>query len=202
MFPPASGRPPLQTFQPFNEAELLAFIGILIAAGVQRRSGRKRIWIKEDLDDMWNGDGLPLIRAAMSRKRFKMMLGFIRSDNKNTRAERTQTDKAGPIRDIWIMFNRNLEKACKPYECITIDEQLFSFRGHTLIKQYMPSKPAIYGIKVFWACDASNAYSLQGKIYTGKLTDGPRQVNVGEQTVLNLVSLYKVLEEMPRRITF
>ena len=49
----------------------------------------------------------------------------------------------------------------------------------------------IYGIKVFWACDASNAYPLQGQIYTGKPTDGPRQVNVGEQTVLNLVSLYK-----------
>ena len=55
----------------------------------------------------------------------------------------------------------------------------------------VPSKPAKYGIEVFWACDASNSYSLQGQICTGKPTHGPRQVNVGEQMVLNLVSLYK-----------
>ena len=74
MFPLAFRRPPSKTFQPFTEAELLAFIGILIAAGVHRQN-------KENLDDMWKGDALPLIRAAMSRDRFKMMLRFIRFDN-------------------------------------------------------------------------------------------------------------------------
>ena len=43
---------------------------------------------------MWNVDGLPLVRAAMSRDRFSMMLRFIRFDNENTRAERVQKDKA------------------------------------------------------------------------------------------------------------
>ena len=66
----ASGRSPSKTFQPFTEAKLLAFIGILIAARVHRQN-------KENLDDMWKSDALPLIRAAMSRDRFKMMLRFI-----------------------------------------------------------------------------------------------------------------------------
>ena len=66
----ASGRSPSKTFQPFTEAKLLAFIGILIAAGVHRQN-------KENLDDMWKSDALPLIRAAMSRDRFKMILRFI-----------------------------------------------------------------------------------------------------------------------------
>ena len=179
-----SDRPPSKTFQLLTEAELLAFIGILIAAGVHRQN-------KESLDNMWKGDALPLIRAAMSRDRFKMMLRFIRFDNENTCTERAQTDKAAPIRDIWIMLNRNLEKAYKPYECIAIDEQLFLFGGHTKFTQHIPSKPAKYDIKVFWARDASNAYSLQNQIYSGKPIDDSRQVNVGERTVLNLVSLYK-----------
>ena len=127
----------------------------------------------------------------MSRDQFKMMLRFIRFDIENTRAERAQTDKATPKQDIWIMLNRNLEKAYKPYECITIDELLFPFRGHTKFTQYLPSKPAKYGLKVFWACYASNAYPLQGQVYAGKPIDSPRQVNVGGRTVLNLVSLYK-----------
>ena len=99
-FPFAFGRPPSKAFQLFPEAELLAFIGILIAAGVHRQN-------KANLDDMWKGDALPLIRAAMSCDRFKIMLRFIRFDNKNTRAERTQTDKAIPIQDIGIVLNRN-----------------------------------------------------------------------------------------------
>ena len=121
-FPPAFRRPPSKIFQPFTETELLAFIGILIAAGVHRQN-------KENLDNMWKGDVLPLIRATMSRDKFKMMLRFIRFDNENTRTERAQTDKATPIREIWIMLNRNLEKAYKPYECINIDKQLFPFRA-------------------------------------------------------------------------
>ena len=140
---------------------------------------------------MQKGDALPLLRAALSRDQFKMMFRFIRFDNENTRAERAQTDEAAPKQDIWIMLNRNLEKAYKPYECITIHEQLFPFKGHTKFTQYIPSKPATYCIKVFWACYASNAYPLQGQIYAGKPIDCPRQVNVGERTVLSLVSLFK-----------
>ena len=61
----------------------------------------------------------------MSCERFKM----IRFDNE-TPAQNVQTDKAAPTRGIWIMLNRNLEKPYKLYDCITIDEQLFPFRGH------------------------------------------------------------------------
>ena len=160
-------------------------IGILIAAGVHRQN-------KENLDDMRKVDSLPLVRAAMSRDWFKMMLRFIRFDNESTRAERAKIDKAAPIRDIWIMLNRNLEKAHKPYECITIEEQLlFLYGGHIQFTQYIPSTPAKYGIKVFWPYNASNSYPLQGQVCTGKPIDGLRQANVGERTVMNLVSLYK-----------
>ena len=60
---------------------------------------------------MWKGNALPIVRAAMSRDLFKMMLRFIRFDNENTREERAQTDKADPVRDIWIMLNKILEKS-------------------------------------------------------------------------------------------
>jgi hypothetical protein len=83
-----------------------------------------------------------------------------------------------------------LQKNYKPTENITVDEQLFPYRGHTKFTQYIPTKPAKYGIKFFWACDAANAYPLQSQIYTGKPPDGERQVNVGERTVLDLVAAY------------
>ena len=142
-FPFAFGRPPSKTFQPFSEAELLAFIGILIAAGVHRQN------IK-NLDDMWKGDAFPLIRAAMFCDRLKMMLRFIKFDNENTRTERAQTDKTAPIQDIGIMLNRNLKKAYKLYECITIDVQLFPFRGHTKFTLYIRVMTTEKKISLLW----------------------------------------------------
>ncbi|CAK1580708.1 unnamed protein product [Parnassius mnemosyne] len=120
-----------------------------------------------------------------------MFLRFVRFDNESTRNERAKTDKAAPIRDMWTMLNENLKKHYKPNESITVDEQLFPYKGHTKFTQFMPSKPAKYSIKIFWECDSSNAYPLQGQIYTGKPLDGQRQVNVGEKTVLDLVQFYK-----------
>lgn len=77
----SSVTPKQKQFEPFTEQELEAFFGILIAAGVHRSN-------KENLEEMWKVDALPLIRAAMSRDRFKMMLRFIRFDSENTREER------------------------------------------------------------------------------------------------------------------
>ncbi|CAB4069040.1 unnamed protein product [Lepeophtheirus salmonis] len=131
-------------------------------------------------------DAVPHISAAMSLDRFLMMLRFIRFDNKNNRAERAQTDKTAPIRGLWLILNKNLERAYKPHECIAIDEQLFPFREHTKFTQYIPS--AMY-CKIFLACDASNAYLV--KLYTVKPVDETRQLNVGMEAVLDLVYLYK-----------
>lgn len=89
---------------------------------------------------------------------------------------------------VKTVLNSNLAKNYKPKECIPVDEQLFPYRGHTKFTQHIPSKPAKYGMKIFWACDAANAYPLQGQLYARKPPDGERQVNEGERTVLDLVA--------------
>ena len=40
-------------------------------------------------------------------------------------------------------------KTYKPHKCITIDKELFPLRCHIKFAQYIQSKPAKYGIKVF-----------------------------------------------------
>ncbi|CAF2743002.1 unnamed protein product [Lepeophtheirus salmonis] len=78
------------------------YLKILIAASVHRNN-------MENLKDMWKRDTLPFIRAAIPRNCFKMMLHCIRFDYENTRAERAQTDKAAPIRHLWLIQNNNLQ---------------------------------------------------------------------------------------------
>lgn len=179
-----SNRPPLKTFCPVTAEELDAFFGVLLFAGVHRSN-------RESLLEMWATDNLPLYRATMTKNRMKEILRFIRFDNGETRDNRVLTDKAAAIRDIWEMLNKNLEKAYRAHESMTVDEQLFGYRGRTKFTQYMPSKPDKYGIKIFWVCDSTTSYPLMGKIYTGKPPDAQRQTNVGERIVLDLVSKYK-----------
>jgi hypothetical protein len=126
----------------------------------------------------------------MGISRFWNIVRFIRFDDANTRAQRLESDKAAPIRDLWTMLNSNLAKQYKPTEHLTIDEQLFAYRGRTKFTQYIPSKPAKYGIKVWWICDAENSYPLAGQLYTGKSSAG-RERDVGERVVKDLVAPYK-----------
>lgn len=163
--------------------EFYAFLAILITSGANNSNTDNTV-------DMWQTYSYPLYRAAMSINRFWNIIRFIRFDDAITRAQRIETDKAAPIRDIWTMLNSNLAKHYRPTEYLTIDEQLFPYRGRTRFTQYIPSKPAKYGIKVWWIGDASNSYPLTGQIYTGKSGEG-REKNVGERVVKDLVAPYK-----------
>lgn len=166
-----------------TNTELNALIGILFAAGISNNNTQKAT-------ELWHMNALPIFRAAMSYNRSIAILRFIRFDDSRTREFRQQTDKAAPIRDIWNYLNENLAKNYDPHENITIDEQLFPYRGRTKFTQFIPSKPAKYGIKVWWACDSKTKYPLQGKLYTGKADGGQRETNQGENVLLQLSGRY------------
>lgn len=173
----------VKVWQPVTEKELYAFFGLVLHAGLYNSN-------KEPTKQMWSTLNHPIYRATMSQVRFKAILKYIRFDNANTRTERIAADKAAPISEIWLMLNANLAREYVPGESITVGEQLFPFRGRTRFTQYMASKPAKYGIKVWWVCDATSFYPLKGQIYTGKLPNQQREVNQGERVVLDLVRDY------------
>ena len=63
------------------------------------------------------------------------------------------------------MPNSNLAHMYKPFENLTIDEQLCPPRSRTGFTQYIPSKIAKYGIKTWWFCDVQNSYPLNRIIW-------------------------------------
>lgn len=144
-----------------DQDEIMAYIGLLIVAGVDRSSKRNynEFFIRLR--------GMPIFRATMSRDRFKSILRFIRFDDKDTRSIRRTHDKLAPIRDVFELINKNLRKHYAPGKNMTVDEQLIPFRGRCSFKQYLPSKPDKYGMKVFWLCDAETSYPLNGLPYLG-----------------------------------
>ncbi|XP_063352363.1 piggyBac transposable element-derived protein 4-like isoform X1 [Pelmatolapia mariae] len=60
-------------------------------------------------------------------------------------------------------------------------------RGRCPFRQYMPSKPARYGIKIWVACDAQSSYAWKMQVYAGKPDKlGPPEKNLAARVVMDL----------------
>lgn len=82
-----------------------------------------------------------------------------------------------PIRDIFEEFVGYCQANYQVGENVTIDEMLEAFRGRCKFRQYIPSKPARYGIKVYALVDSSEFYTFNLEIYAGKQPKGPFQTD-------------------------
>lgn len=180
-----------RTWKIMTIVELDAFIGLLLFAGVHRSNG-------ENIHEFWSYEGHPIYRASMSRHRFEEIMKYLRFDDKRTRPNRLVEDKAAHISEIWAIMNACLSANYTPSENLTVDEQLYPYRGKKCpFRQYIPSKPARYGIKFWWLCDSDNCYPINSQMYLGK--EGSRvDTNQGSRVVKDLVVKYK---RTGRRIT-
>jgi hypothetical protein len=167
-------------FRHTDLVELKALLGLLISIGASK--GRN-----ENVSDLWQEGPFsrPFFRAVMGRNRFQWLLRSLRFDNKETRAERLQTDKLAAISGIWNDFIGNCLDSYRPGPFCTIDEHMVGFRGRCSFIMYLPSKPDKYGIKVFALVCSHCFYLYNAKIYTGK--EGTQPVrDLGSKTVLTL----------------
>lgn len=166
--------------------EIRAFLGLCILAGVYRSSN-------EPISTLWSErEGRPVFTSTMARNRFTDVLKYLRFDDKGTRVERQQSDKLAAFRDIWTMFTEQLPKYYIPGSDLCVDEQLVAFRGKCGFRQYIPSKPAKYGLKIWWCCDANTSYPLTGQVYLGKQPGEQREVGQGARVVQDLISPWRL----------
>jgi hypothetical protein len=160
--------------------ELCTFIGILILIGVYKGRG-------EPIRAMWSAsEGRTCVRQFMVRSRFELITRFLRFDLASTRQCRRQQSKFAPMGSVYDMWEQTLSRPFIPHEYVTVDETLVSFRGRCSFKQYMPSKPAKYGIKFWCLCDAITGYCLRMRPYLGSDKGAPRATGIGQQIVLEL----------------
>ncbi|CAH2099388.1 unnamed protein product [Euphydryas editha] len=147
--------------------ELRALLGLLYFCGKLRSShlNTRDLWEKD-------GSGCDVCIATMSRERFHFLLRNLRFDDIQTRVERRQTDKLAPFREIFQEINDNFKKYYALGNDVTIDEKLDKTRGRCPFRQYIPSKPGKYGIKILVMADARTYYTNNMEVYVGK-NDGP-----------------------------
>ncbi|XP_038069266.1 piggyBac transposable element-derived protein 4-like [Patiria miniata] len=161
--------------------ELTSAIGLLLFLGLTK-SGREKV------RSFWRQGPFarPLCMATMTGTRFQDILTLMRFDSKATGEARRKNDKFAPIRSVFDEFASSCRRYYSAGECVTVDEQLVAFRGRCPFRQYMPRKPAKYGIK-FWACvDVDSHYVLNIIPYLGKEAEGTR-TNLGASVVKELM---------------
>ncbi|KAL7388235.1 hypothetical protein ABVT39_009596 [Epinephelus coioides] len=173
------GRRALKSWTDVDAVDLRAYIGLLILAGVYRSKGESTRCLWDDRS------GRAVFRATMSLQRFHEISRALCFDNKRKKPERQKKDKLAPIRDLWDMWTHRLPLLFNPGNDITVDEQLVAFKGRCRFRQYMPKKPAKYGMKIWVAADARTSYAWRCEIYLGK-TDGAPEVGQGRRVVTEM----------------
>lgn len=158
-----------------------AYVGLLILSGVFK--GRH-----ESIESLWDSTmGRPIFCSTMSKKMFKLITVALRFDDKKTRSHKREKDKFAPIRDIFDVWVKNNQILYSPMFSVTVDEQFCTFRGKCPFRQFMPSKPARYGVKFWILCYSSICYIWNIISYLGKQPNMPPEKRQGERVVLELV---------------
>ena len=83
-------------------------------------------------------------------------------------SKKLQTDKFALMSEIWNRFISNSQARYKPYENISIDEQLFPMKARCRFTQYILNKPHKFGIKFGLTVDVQTKYILNCFPYIGK----------------------------------
>ena len=117
-------------------------------------------------------------------KKFKEIRRTLRFDDPTTRNSRLARGKLAAVRLILDGFVVNSQRCYSHNECVTVDEQLYPYRGRCRFVQYMPLKPAKYGLKFWLFADASSYYVSNLQMYTGK--DESRTEELGMHVVFFL----------------
>ncbi|CAJ1079156.1 uncharacterized protein LOC109196619 [Xyrichtys novacula] len=125
--------------------------------------------------------------ATMPRNRFKDIMRHLRFDDRDTRSERTKTDKFAAISAVWSSFVTNCITSYNPGRHITIDQQLFPPKTRCCFLQYIATKPDKFGIKFWVACDLKSKYICNVLPYLGKDPSRPSGERLSENVVMRLM---------------
>ncbi len=158
----------------------MGFRGLLILAGVYRSRGESTL-------SLWDAQtGQAIFRQTMARTRFENLAAKLRFDDQLTRPHRKHQGKLAPIAALWEKWENRLACLFCPGQDICNDKQLVAFRGRCPFRQYIPSKPAKYGLKVWVACDVRSSYAFRMQVYTGKAAGAQAETGQGRRVVLDL----------------
>jgi hypothetical protein len=158
--------------------EIRAFIGILILLGLVKKAD-------VEIAEIWSYESIHFVEwisVCMPRERFKQLATSLTFYDEAIEKQHINDKKRMfKINEIFKPFQKKLEMCLDPGSRLCVDEQLYAFRGNCNFRQYIPSKPARYGLKYWSISDVGTSYVLKTDLYIGKSS-------VDDENVVNVVN--------------
>eukprot|EP00117_Sycon_ciliatum_P045922 scpid101552/ scgid32953/ PiggyBac transposable element-derived protein 4 len=145
------------------------FLALYIFSGLVEKS-----WWR----DYWSTDFLvftPAFPAIMGRDGFLLILQFLHFTDNATADKEDKLYKARPLIDLLLA---RFQSVYRPSKYINVDEELVKFKGRVRFRQFIPSKRARFGVKIYALCD-TDGYFWNSLVYIGKTAAFPLAAELG-----------------------
>jgi Transposase IS4/DDE_Tnp_1-like zinc-ribbon len=169
---------------PIDVKTLKLFIAYVVNMGLVRKPEIRLYWSKDSTTTTpW------FIESGFSRDRFLSILKFLRFADHANLVDGDRLQKIRPfLTKVQTLFRENYQ----PQREVCVDESLVLYKGRLKFKQYIKSKRARFGVKIFNAC-SSDGYLYNFEIYSGQgdhsfpTPPGGNDLTVSERIVTHLL---------------
>lgn len=147
-----------------NVVEMKTFIGLLFLMGINHKPTIPLYWSTDELFHT------PIFARAMNRNRFQLLLKFLHFNNNNdpdfdvNDENRDRLHKVRPLIDI---LRRRCRTVYTPGQNVSVDESLVLYKGRLHFKQFIRTKRARFGIKLYELTTA-DGITLDFLVYCGR----------------------------------
>ncbi|XP_064644697.1 piggyBac transposable element-derived protein 4-like [Lineus longissimus] len=153
-----------KAWKPTTPEEMNTFLGLILLMGVVLKPRIHMYWATDELVST------PIFSQAMTRDRFQLILKFFHFANNEDRdfdaedPERDRLHKVGPVIE---MIRTRMAQVYSPGKNLSIDESLVLYKGRLAFRQFIRTKRARFGIKLYELC-TSSGITLDFMVYCGK----------------------------------
>jgi hypothetical protein len=151
--------PIVKTWKDCTPSEMRKFIAIYFFMGIHRKPDLHLYWSTDPFDQC----PFLLQPASLSRDRFKQILHFLRFYDCTHLPD--EGDPLKKIRPFSNMVKDSLQ-IYMPEQQICVDESLVMYKGRLLFRQFIPTKRARFGIKLYFLCESTSGYAYNFLIHS------------------------------------
>ena len=149
---------------PVTLPEIKKIIGVIFLMGVIYKPTIPMYWVTEEI--YWT----PAFSVIMTRTRFQLILKILHfNDNlhPNYDPNAEDRDKLHKVRPIIDELRRSFKTVWSPERNLSVDESLVLYKGRLQFRQYIKTKRARFGIKLY-ELTTSDGITLDFLVYCGK----------------------------------
>ncbi|XP_069111345.1 piggyBac transposable element-derived protein 4-like [Argopecten irradians] len=178
-------------WKPLTVQTFKSFLAIFFNMGIVRKTSIEEYW-----NSMLPSQLSSWFKTVSSRNTFQNILKFLHVADYRRLADRQHPayDPAARFKPLLTFINRMFQRFLIPNQELCVDETLVSARGHSIMRQYIPTKAAKFGIKFWMLCEAATGYVIRMMIYRGRQFDptprGELQGTHVVETLLRETSLF------------